>query len=158
MTSDYQTLISDDPDLDHLLDLLSMLPGPKEHPDFWAAVQAEGHPSAAPGSPEAVSYVFEKMAGITLLLREPTPMRIEHLAKYLLFFFSAGKPAMHELLNAVTHTESSWGQDDTGRWWAEDVTRTAWTLYVRYHQYGDDQWKEKWHFERDWTEWLPDRS
>lgn len=158
MTADDRTPIADDPDLDHLLDLLSMLPGPKENPDFWGAVQAEGLPNAAPDTRDAVSYVFEKMSGITRLIDKPTPLRIENLSKYLLFFFSAGKPEIHKVLNAITPTESSWGQDDTGRWWAEDITRTAWTLYVRYHQYGDDRWKEKWHFDQTWLDWLPDRG
>ena len=37
--------------------------------------------------------------------------------------------------------------------WAGDVSRTAWTLYVRYNQAAGDQWTRKWEYRESWEEW-----
>jgi hypothetical protein len=44
--------------------------------------------------------------------------------------------------------------DETGRWWAQDVSRMAWALYVRYNQAGKDQWQLNWQYRQAWNEWL----
>jgi hypothetical protein len=147
-----------DPDLAHLLDLLAMLPGPTEDREFWAAVQNHGR-----GHPEPVTqnlnYVYEKMAHIWLMLQEPAPSRVSYLARYMLYFFSGDDPDLWKVLNRVTSHFFSLDDDSTDRWWAADVCRTAWALYVRYGPASaDDQWKDRWRFQRDWTEWLPERE
>jgi hypothetical protein len=148
---------ADDSDFAHLLDLVRMLPGPTDAPDFWAAVQNLGHPGTGRDTQPA-NYVFKRLTAITFVNRQPTPGMITRLCESLLFFFSSNNPELWSILNAVTPSESEWGRDNSGRWWADDVTRTAWRLYVRYQSYGDEGWKQKWEFNRSWYEWLPGRS
>lgn len=145
-----------DLDVEHLIDLLRMLPGPKENPRFWAGVGTEGRSLEPTG--RNLDYVFEKMTHLSRFLQDPTPRRLVHLCDYLLHFFSGERPALWKVLNDITPTESSWGHDDTGRWWAEDVTRTAWLLVVRYRDYGDETWQAMWRYEHNWLEWRPPRE
>ena len=153
------TLPDGDPDLEHLFELLRMLPGPGEDRPFWAAVQAHAQ-GQDPESATEVNYVFEKMAGIWLITQEPSPSSIAYLAKYLLFFFSSDDPEQWKTLNHVTVHDFSLNRDDTGRWWAKDLCETAWALYVRYSpMYQDEErFRLKWQFEKSWLEWLPPRD
>lgn len=145
-----------DPDIEHLIDLLRMLPGPKDNPKFWAGIGSEGRSIEPSG--KNLDYVFEKMTHLSRFLDDPTPKRLVHLCVYLLHFFSGDRPDLWKILNDVTPSESRWGHDDTGRWWAEDLTHTAWSLIVRYCDYGDESWRNRWYYERSWLEWLPPRD
>jgi hypothetical protein len=143
--------ISDDPDLAHLFELLRMLPGPRENPEFWTAVQNQSLRGTQLG------YVFEKMSSIWRTVQKPAPDNVEHLARYLLLFFGGDKPQLWSILNIVAHNRLTISHDKVGRWWAEDVCRTAWALYVRYNQIADPHWSLKWRYEDSWLEWLKDR-
>jgi hypothetical protein len=144
--------VADDPDLTHLFELLRMLPGPRENQEFWTAVQHQ-----AVGNDTHLGYVFEKMTSIWRTFQEPSPERINHLARYLLFFFAGENPELWQILNTLFHDGLSLRNDEPGRWWASDVCETAWTLYVRYHQPADGQWALKWQYEKSWHEWMPPR-
>jgi hypothetical protein len=146
------SIADDDSDFTHLCDLLRMLPGPRESSTFWAEIAEY----TATGT--EVRYVFEKLSSIPRAVQEPTPAHIEYLARYLLFFFAGDKPALWRTLNAVTNDTVSVTNDDVGRWWAEDVCRTAWALYVRYNQTVDTQWLGKWQFHTTLDEWLPNTN
>lgn len=139
---------SDDPDLAHLFELLRMLPGPRENPKFWAAVADHTGDGGT-----SVGYVFEKLSLIWRAVRDPTPAHIRDLARYLLYFFAGDNPELWKILNTVTRNQLTMPRDETGRWWAEDVSRTAWTLYVRYNQAAGDQWTRKWEYRESWEEW-----
>ena len=145
--------ISSDPDLIHLFDLLRLLPGPVENPEFWAAVRGVGQ--RLEPTEENLRYVFEKMARIKLLLDEPTPFRVVSLCEYLLFFFGVDNPDLRKVLRTAPSRLNLDYEYDTGGWWADDIKHTAWKLWVRYHDFGDEEWKAKWQYDRAWTEWLP---
>lgn len=154
---------ANDPDVTHMLDLLSILPGPAENPAFWAGVQAaakdhELTPENLEPTHRNLDYVFPKMSGLTFFLRDPKPATLTYLCKYLLWFFSGDRPEVWKVLNGLAMDESRWGHDDSGRWWAEDLTRVTWVLYVRYRRDGDDRWRDKWSFDKTWLQWLPDRG
>jgi hypothetical protein len=87
---------------------------------------------------------------------DPTPDNISDLAEYLMLFFGGDSPELWDSLGCVA-PELGLRDDEIGRWWANDVCETAWTLYVRYRQtYGpDEHWAVKWRYKRDWLEWLP---
>jgi hypothetical protein len=108
-----------DPQIVHLLDLLSMLPGPTQNPRFWAAVDAAGSDSEP-----SLAYIFEKMSYLTDFIREPAVHNLTYLCDYLMFFFADPSP---ELLLELTLLPGH-----GNRLWAEDVARTAFQLYVRY--------------------------
>ncbi len=164
MTGRPTTTLASDPDVAHLFDLLAVLPGPTEDRKFWAAVQANALASRpaleeteSPGKDE-LDYVYEKMSNVWRVVRDQSPTAITYLAKYLLFFFSGNSPRLWRILNRVTVAEFSLNSDDGGRWWAEDVCRTAWALFVRYAKYDDDRWVDKWRYQESWLEWLPSRQ
>lgn len=96
-----------------------MLPGPQENQEFGTAVQHE-----AIGSDTGLGYILEKLTGIWRTVQEPTPERIEHLARYLLFFFEGENPALWQLLNTVTRDHLTMRHDEPGRWWVSDVCQT----------------------------------
>jgi hypothetical protein len=140
---------ADDPDLHHLFQLLRMLPGPRDHPEFWTAVQDQ---YLGFGSDTKPGYVFEKLSTIWRVAQDPSPENISYLARYLLVFFAGDNPDLWDLLSAVTRGEISLRHDHAGRWWASDVCETAWTLYVRYNSPPGVEWLEKWRYGRDWRE------
>jgi hypothetical protein len=115
-----------------------MLRGPRENPQFWAAVADHVNHGTS------VSYVFQKLSGIWRTVQEPTPGHVEDLARYLLFFFAGDNPELWKILNTVARDRLPMPCDETGRWWAQDVSRTAWALYVRYNQVVTDKWPLKW--------------
>jgi hypothetical protein len=137
-----------DPDVRHLLELLSMLPGPEDR-EFWTAVQHQALPDTDLG------YVYEKMSGIWRVIQDPSRQNIIHLARYLMFFFAGDNPELWKILNHIFHDQLSLRNDEAGRWWAADVCKTAWTLYVRYLHLGDERWKARWRYEDTWLEWMP---
>lgn len=61
---------NDDPDINHLFELLSMLPGPTENRDFWTEVQ---HRAVGPDT--NLGYVYEKMTSIWRMVRSPSPRK-----------------------------------------------------------------------------------
>jgi hypothetical protein len=141
------TTAAEDPDLKHLLELLSMLPGPEYH-EFWTAVQHRILPDTNLG------YVYEKMTGIWRVIQDPSHGNIIHLARYLMFFFAGNSPELWKILNQIFHNQLSLRHDEAGRWWATDVSKTAWALYVRYSHPSDEQWTAKWRYEDTWHEWM----
>jgi hypothetical protein len=130
--------ISDDSDLAHLFELLRMLPGPADNSAFWEEVAAQVNHGTS------VGYLFQKLVNIWRAYNEPTPGNVEYLARYLLFFFAGDNSELWKALNTVARDTVTMTGDDVGRWWAQDVTRTAWSLYVRYNQGVNDHWPLKW--------------
>jgi hypothetical protein len=142
-----------DPDLNHLYELLRMLPGPREHPEFWTAVQHQYL-----GEDTALKYVYEKMTLIPRTAKDPTPQHISDLARYLLAFFAGDNPELWDILSGVGEGGVSPRHDTIGRWWAEDLCQTAWTLYVRYSRPAGNDWLEKWQYQKSYQDWLPPRT
>jgi hypothetical protein len=146
----------DDPDLQHLFDLLRMLPGPTEDREFWTEVQHHTLPDTQLG------YVYEKMTLIPRTVLDPSPGHISDLAKYLLIFFSGDCPELWDILGCIA-PDFDLRHDQAGRLWANDLCETAWTLYVRYWpNWGasrpDEHWAVKWRYKSSWLEWLPPKT
>ncbi|GAA0955964.1 hypothetical protein [Actinocorallia libanotica] len=138
--------LTHDRNLAHLLDLLSLLPAPKQDPAFWT--------SLATYHGVDVSYVFQKMTLLPRMLTERTPASVAMLCEYLLLFFGKDDARLYAVLKTPT-ADLALGKDyDSGRWWAQDVQQTAWTLWVRYRKHGDQEWQNGWRATR-WTSWLP---
>ena len=109
------TTLAGDPDLEHLLQLLSMLPGPAEDIPFWASIRARVV-GPDPEWPDRVDYAFQKMQGVWNVIQDPSPTRVMGLAEYMLVFFSGDDPELWKLLNRVTNRFFSLKYDDAGRW------------------------------------------
>jgi hypothetical protein len=103
--------VYDDSDLTHLFELLRMLPGPRENPEFWTAVQQR-----SVGSSTELGYVFQKLAAIWRTLQEPTPENIGYLVRYLLFFFAGDDLVLWKLLNTVFGSELTMSRGGGGQW------------------------------------------
>jgi hypothetical protein len=102
--------LADNPDLAHLFALLRMLPGPKDSPEFWIAVQNRSVP--ADGAPR---YIFSKLTLIPRTAQEPLAENVSDLARYLLLFFGADDPELWEMLAGMFPDLSGRGHTDGER-------------------------------------------
>ena len=109
-----------DPDLTHLRNLLTLLPPLKDR-DWWAFFDRR-HPNHP-----------EKIGNTVKALKTRDPLDIATACRYLLLYFGDSDKSMWLHLGTarveVGHSEHV----IPGRWLAEDLAKTAWTLYVRYH-------------------------
>ncbi|MEV5411030.1 hypothetical protein AB0K60_19570 [Thermopolyspora sp. NPDC052614] len=122
-----------DPDLAHLADLISMIPGPDD-PYFWKSLPSESR----------TDYIFQKLVPQMQLLRKPNPEPVEiaSLAKYLIYFFGSTTAKLHDHIGRQTDIAP---YELTGRLWVEDLHATCWRLYVRYHaRTRTGRWERKW--------------
>lgn len=87
--------VTEDLDLDHLFELLRMLPGPAENREFWEEVAAHVNYGTQ------VSYIFQKLVSIGRAYRDRDSQHVEHLARYLLFFFAGNNPDLWKVLNTA---------------------------------------------------------
>ena len=101
---------SSDPDLNHLFELLRMLPGPAEAPEFWTDIQHQFIKTE-------LGYVFEKMTSIWHVVQDPSPGNIAYLAKYLMMFFGGDNPELWKILNGIFQSQIDLRHDHPGRWW-----------------------------------------
>lgn len=83
-----------DPDLRHLSNLLSFLPGPDDQ-EFWKAVADKDRP---PSNADYSDYVIRNLIGNMPALHKPNPQprEIMGLVKYLLMFFGGDSGRLHE--------------------------------------------------------------
>jgi hypothetical protein len=108
-----------DADLNHLLDLLDLLP-PTTDRAFWTSFSDAG------GS----HYMLEKLSQWTHNVRErdDIPDAPRRLAEYCLTFFTT-EAADGEQWNEVTPDIA--GRSGHGQRWVTDVAATAWRVYVK---------------------------
>lgn len=124
-----------DPDLRHLLDLVSLLPAPNDEPSFWERLTAILDNREQPDR-GMTDYVLEKIAIHVSSVQEPSNGEIDgdevcDFTKYLAIFFGAQKPELWKLLSqALTRTTDE--ADGLGKAWADDLMRTACVLVTRY--------------------------
>ncbi len=113
-----------DPDLQHLIDLLDLLPGPDDRP-FWEDLPSESR----------TDHLLEKLVPKISILHksDPLPVEIEDLAKYLMMFFNPNNAAMHDYIGRQTHAVP---YELAGQHWLNDLQATCWRLYVRYQPGG----------------------
>jgi hypothetical protein len=129
-----------DPDLQHLSNLLSFLPGPDDH-SFWKEVSEKGRPSSDPPHSD---YVIKNLVGNMPMLQKsaPKPREITELVKYLLMFFGGEHPSLHEPIGRrFPFVAGEW--ETLGRLWLKDLTATCWRLHVRYTA-DESWWTRKW--------------
>lgn len=138
-----------DPDVVHLLHLLSILPG-SEDLEFWNNVDAEGY-LPRPGdqehelTPSGDGYLLGKLgAGIgSSLLPKAADRSFVQLAQYVLFFFDGDRPALWKLLDR--YSPASDFAAEAGRRFVQELCDTAWTIAVRYdHRAGIESLPDKW--------------
>jgi hypothetical protein len=126
-----------DPDLQHLIELLDLLPGPDER-HFWEDLPSESR----------TDYLLEKLVPKISILHksDPLPVEVEDLTKYLMMFFHANDAAMYDYIGRHTYALP---YELAGRHWLGDLQATCWRLYVRYQPGGARL--SKWpHNFRDW--------
>jgi hypothetical protein len=148
MTSRSAPGYPDDPDVEHLLRLLAVLPG-RENVAFWNSFYPSGPRSDAESAdldPKAVldGYVLEKMTvGIrnALGLFRDWPPDYGYLARYVMMFFRDDSPRMFDALDAVVPGEGN------GHRFAQELRETAWHVAVRYdpdYKNGPEEVLAKW--------------
>lgn len=129
-----------DPDLQHLANLLSFLPGPDDQ-EFWAAVADKDR---QPSDPPHSDYVIKNLVGNLPMFDKSAPQRreITELVKYLLMFFGGEHPSLHEPIGRrFPFVAGEW--ETLGRLWLKDLTATCWRLHVRYAA-DESWWTRKW--------------
>lgn len=108
----------DQRDIPHLLDLLDLLPSVHGDGSFWKQMDNDGS-----------NYRLEKLYVFARNAREgrndDDPRR---LAECCLIFFGTADDNLVALLDGVGPQLSGGG--DTGRRWVNDVTATAWRIFV----------------------------
>jgi len=130
-----------DPDLDHLADLLSFLPGPDDQ-EFWGEVADKGRPPIDPSRSDNV--LKNLVAHIPALGKpDPHPREIARLVQYLLMFFGGEHPSLHEPVGRRFSFAAGESWETVGRLWLEDLTATCWRLHVRYAA-DESWWTRKW--------------
>ena len=110
-------------DMDHLCDLLSLLPDPgdEESRDWWERFAAcESARRTGRREPDA-SYIVKKLAGYR---EETSTWGLRSLAMYCLMFFEGASPEMIELIGRQI------GARYSGARFIDSVCRTAWQIYV----------------------------
>lgn len=124
----------DDPDLQHLADLIDFLPGPDDR-EFWLDMD---HGRGIPLDGLAISVH---------VLRESAPHEsaVVVLAQYLMALFESRGLAeqLNERLRRVDLPLSLGKQPlSLGKYWVRDLLDTCWRLCVRYN--ADGSWAHKW--------------
>lgn len=127
--SDAEPDIRQDPDVIHLRHLLSLLPGPDE--DEWWSWCSTRHA----GYREKLERIAEGVSGTD-------PIRLAYGCRYLLLFFSNGDAEMWDRLDTPSLNLPLDDYERPGRLLAEDICRTAWTLFVRYTHHHQDWGKQ----------------
>lgn len=134
-----------DPDLAHLADLVSVLPGPDD-PYFWKNLPSETR----------THYIFEKLVPLipsVLGHADPPSEQIARLAKYLIYFFN---PSTAELYDHVGRQTGIGSYELAGQLWVEDLHATCWRLYVHHRaRIRTGGWEPKW--PKDFHAWWATR-
>ena len=128
-----------DPDVEHLLRLLAILPG-ADDVAFWNQVNAHGLLPQAEEmqqdpAPALHGYVLNKMTWHirAALAPDAGANAFESLAEYTLMFFSGDHPGLWKALGSVAPANSFASDADFGRRYAEGLCATALTVATRYH-------------------------
>jgi hypothetical protein len=128
-----------DPDAEHLLRLLAILPG-SEQVAFWNQIDAHGllpdaEATAEDLEPSGNGYLLGKMTGhIRAALAPDAPDSLfASLASYTLMFFWGEHPALWKALESLVPSGSFTGDGGFGRRYAQDLCDAAWKVAVRYH-------------------------
>ena len=146
--------VTDDPELKHLFDLLRMLPSPRGNREFYSKIQSRRIGTRDENS----TYAIQKISTIWQVIEDPSPQNIVYLARYLMLFFAGENEQLWKNLITIFHGELSLDDDEPGRWWASDVSQTAWKLYVRYIAPHNDDWIEKWRYQDSWLDYFESES
>lgn len=128
-----------DPDIEHLLRLLAILPGAGDV-SFWNQIDAHGllpdaEEMAEDPKPSGDGYLLNKMTShIRGALAPNAPDRaFESLASYTLMFFWGEHPGLWKALESLVPAGSFASDGGFGRRYAQDLCDAAWTVAVRYH-------------------------
>ena len=128
-----------DPDVEHLLRLLAILPG-ADDVAFWNQVNAHGLVPQAEEmeqdpAPALHGYVLNKMTWHirTALMPDADVNAFESLAEYTLMFFSGDHPGLWKLLCSVAPANSFASDESFGRRYADELCATALKVATRYH-------------------------
>lgn len=129
-----------DPDVEHLLRPLAILPG-SDDIAFWNAIDAHGllpkaESTAENPEPSGHGYLLNKMTGHIRAACEPNPPHyaFEALASYTLMFFWGEHPGLWKTLESLVPAGSFASDGGFGRRYAQDLCDAAWTVAVRYHR------------------------
>ena len=117
------------PDVEHLLDLIDLLPFNAQ--DFWDRLAAAEHPDRDDDNYFVghMPWIRERLRAMLAGADSLSAHNVERVAQYVLMFFDRDDPAMFEALDRFAgHSAAQPGR--TGRRWVEDVCATAWRLYV----------------------------
>ncbi len=128
-----------DPDVEHLLRLLAILPG-SDNVAFWNQVDAHGllpeaEATAEDPEPSGHGYLLNKMTGYIRAALKPnaSDSTLESLACYTLMFFWGDHPGLWKALDSVIPARSFASDGGLGRRYAQDLCDAAWTIAERYH-------------------------
>ena len=128
-TTENDLIVRVRPEVEHLLDLLDLLPD-EQTTDFWSQLVDAEQPVGTSGD-----YFVSKMRMLVgqlqrALTREHVAAhQLEHAVQYLLMFFDRSDAELYRVLDRV----AGYGAEPagrTGRRWMEDVCATAWRIYV----------------------------
>lgn len=138
--SDRPAAFPDDPDVQHLLRLLAILPG-SDDVAFWNQVDAHGFLSEEEATaenprPSGDGYLLAKMAvHIRAALSARAHGRtFESLAGYTLMFFYGDHPGLWKALESRVQLAGFNIEDGIGRRYAEELCDTALRVATRYNQ------------------------
>lgn len=125
-----------DPDHEHLYRLLGMLPdADREH--FWSTLATSNGTSTGYIS-EKMGHAKRFMPGVDLDAGE---FRISYLCQYLIMFFGGNKPTLWRAIGGAVFASGAPEWEGLGQCFADDLTKTAWRLLVRYRRYTLDNIK-----------------
>ncbi|WP_439681567.1 hypothetical protein [Embleya sp. MST-111070] len=115
------------PDIEHMLELLAMIPGPDDI-DFWNDVNAGRYTSGPEGGLLDSGYFTGKVRTfLHRYLATGDPVDAAALAKYLLVFFDYDADSLR---GAVDFAVGDAPRLVLGPRWIADMTDTAWRVYV----------------------------
>lgn len=128
-----------DPDVEHLLRLLAILPG-ADDVAFWNQIDAHGllreaEMLAEDPKPSGDGYLLRKMTGYIRAALKPKPSEstFEALASYTLMFFWGDHPGLWKALDSVIPGRSFASDGGFGRRYAQELCDTALKVATRYH-------------------------
>ena len=127
-----------DPDVEHLLRLLAILPG-SDDVAFWNQIHAHGllreaEEMAEDPTPSGDGYLLRKMTGYIRAALKPNASQstFEALASYTLMFFSGDHPGLWKALDSVVPARSFPSDGGFGRRYARELCDTALKVATRY--------------------------
>lgn len=117
-----------DPDVQHLLDLLVMIPG-RDNVLFWNRVNAGQYSGDSENEERFIDagYAVKKIGQYLPRVLRGDAEATADLASYLIMFFDSDSESMRLAVSAeIGHLPSN----VLGRLWIEDMITTAWQVYV----------------------------